>query len=94
MFDRGWLGADLVRIAWQPEMADEGEDLHRRLHAAVGLGGGSRMVLSRVDTPEAVIFGQSLGIQLFQGDYVDQLVAEDNRRRQFLRLQRGVKDGT
>lgn len=94
MFDRGWLGADLVRIAWQPEMADEGEDLHRRLHAAVEGGSGSRMVLSRVDTPEAVIFGQSLGIQLFQGDYVDQLVAEDNRRRQFLRLQQGVKDGT
>ena len=94
MFDRGWLGADLVRIAWQPEMADEGEDLHRRLHAAVERSGGSRMVLSRVDTPEAVIFGQSLGIQLFQGAYVDQLVAENNRRRQFLRLQQNVKDGT
>lgn len=94
MFDRGWLGADLVRIAWHPEIADEGEDLHQRLRAAVERAGGSRMVLSRVDTPEAVIFGQSLGIQLFQGRYVDQLVAEDNRRRQFLRLQQSVKGGT
>ncbi len=94
MFDRGWLGADIVRIAWHPEMADEGEDLHQRLHAAVERAGGSRIVLSRVDAPEAVTFGQSLGIQLFQGSYVDQLVVEDNRRRQFLRLQQGVKDGT
>jgi hypothetical protein len=75
-------------------MADEDEDLHLRLRAAVERAGGSRMVLSRVDTPEAVIFGQSLGIQLFQGRYVDQLVAEDNRRRQFLRLQQSVKGGT
>jgi hypothetical protein len=94
MFDRGWLGADLVRIAWRPAMADEGEDLHRRLHAAVERADGSRMVLCHVDSPEAVIFGQSLGIQLFQGGYVDQLVAEDGRRRHFLRLQQGIKDGT
>jgi EAL domain-containing protein (putative c-di-GMP-specific phosphodiesterase class I) len=94
MVDRGWLGADLVKVAWHPAMADAGEGGHRTLHGIVERAGGSRMVLSRVDTPEAVIFGQSLGIQLFQGGYVDQLVAEDNRRRQFSRLQQGIRDGT
>ncbi len=86
MIDRERVGADLVKLLWHPELVDGGEEMHEEIRAMVGLAGESRVVLCRVDDREAVHFGQSVGITLFQGRYVETLIAEDNRRREILRL--------
>ncbi len=91
LIDRERLGVDLVKLFWHPEMADAGEDMHEEIRAMVGLDGDSRVVLCRVDNREAVDFGQSVGIRMFQGRYIETLIAEDNRRRELLRLKRRIE---
>lgn len=41
--------------------------------------GRARIILSRCDSDEAVRFGQSLGITMYQGRYVDRLLANESR---------------
>ncbi len=57
----------------------------------VALSGESRVVLGRVDDREAVDFGHSVGITIFQGRYIESLIVENNRRRELLRLKRRVE---
>jgi len=49
------------------------------------------MVLCRCDNREAVDFGKSVGITLFQGRFIENLIAEDGRRRELLRLKRRIE---
>jgi hypothetical protein len=41
--------------------------------------GRARIILSRCNSDEAVRFGQSLGITMYQGRYVDRLLANESR---------------
>jgi hypothetical protein len=45
-----------------------------QMQASVEALGRSRAVLCRCDSEEAVRFGQSLGITIFQGRFIDSLV--------------------
>ena len=49
------------------------------------------MILCRCDNREAVDFGHSVGIDLFQGRYVENLIVEDGRRRELLKLKRRIE---
>ena len=64
--------ADMIKIRWTPEtpFAGEGQaaDAIRRLAREAG---GGRVILCRCGSSDAVTFGQSLGLFLFQGWYVD-----------------------
>jgi hypothetical protein len=91
VIDRERLGADFVKLVWHPEMVDGGEEIHNRIRTMVRHAGEDRVVLCRVDNREAVDFGQSIGISLFQGRHVENLIAEDNRRRELLRLKRRME---
>jgi EAL domain-containing protein (putative c-di-GMP-specific phosphodiesterase class I) len=93
LLDRERLGADFVKLVWDPEMADGGEDLQESIRAMVKRAGQSRVVMCRCDDREAVDFGQSVGIRFFQGRHVENLIAEDNRRRELLRLKRRIERG-
>lgn len=74
--DRERLGLDLVKLFWSPDMADHPDsDRARELEAALERAGRSRVILARCDGPEAVEFGQSLGIRLFQGRHLDRLTS-------------------
>ena len=75
IFDREALGLDLVKIFWSPGMADDptGTQLSQMQDSVEALG-RSRAVLCRCDSEEAVRFGQSLGITIFQGRFIDSLV--------------------
>ena len=53
--------------------------------------GVTRVVLCRVDNREAIDFGHSVGIEMFQGRYIENLIAEDNRRRELLRLKMRIE---
>jgi len=91
LLDRERLGADFVKLLWDPEMADGGEEMQEGVRAMVKRAGQSRVVMCRCDDREAVDFGQSVGIRFFQGRHVETLIAEDNRRRELLRLKRRIE---
>lgn len=86
MVSRERLGADFIKVIWHPEMVDGGAEVQERMRTMVAATNASRVVLCRVDTQEAVDFGRSVGIELFQGRHVESLIVEDNRRRDLLRL--------
>jgi len=94
LIDRDRLGVDMIKIFWHPEIVDAGEAMHGRIRHLVDSSGESRIVLCRVDNREAVDFGQMVGVNLFQGRYVENLIAEDNRRRELLRLKRRIERST
>lgn len=91
LLDRERLGADFVKLVWDPEMVDGGEDMQEHIRAMVRRAGQSRVVMCRCDDREAVDFGQSIGIQFYQGRHIEGLIAEDNRRRELLRLKRRIE---
>ncbi len=93
LLDRERLGADFVKLVWDPEMVDSDSDMQERIRAMVRRAGQSRVVMCRCDSRESVDFGQSIGIQYFQGRHVENLIAEDNRRRDLLRLKRRIERG-
>lgn len=93
IIDREKLGADLAKLIWHSDLVDGGEELHARIRNMVKRGGPDRLVLCRCDNRESVDFGRSVGITLFQGRYVENLIAEDGRRRELLRLKRRIERG-
>jgi hypothetical protein len=72
LIDRKRLGADLVKVIWTPDLLDGLNDERRvELKASIKRAGLDRVILCRCDTSEAIRWGQSFGIRLFQGHYVD-----------------------
>ncbi len=86
LIDCGRLGVDLVKMLWDSDLLTEGDAVFERLRVLVDQTGPSRVVLCRVDTRAAVDLGHALGIALFQGRYIEELLTNDNRRRHLLRL--------
>lgn len=91
MIDRERLGADMVKLQWHSDMVDGGPDMHEKIRAMVKQANPAKVILCHVDTREAVDFGQSVGIRMFQGHFIENLIAEDGRRRELLRLKRRME---
>ncbi|MBQ8464725.1 MAG: EAL domain-containing protein [Alphaproteobacteria bacterium] len=63
------LNSDLMKIIWHPSFLDViNEDKHFRDY--VNKAERAKMILCRVDDPKAIEIGNSLGINLYQGRYV------------------------
>lgn len=77
--DRDRLGADLVKVIWEPEMAEATRGA--AFGEAVKRCGPSRVILCRCDSRQAVEFGQHHGITLFQGRFVEAILADEVKRR-------------
>lgn len=72
LIDRKRLGADLVKVIWSPDLLDGLDDARRdELKAGIKRAGTDRVILCRCDSADAIRWGQSVGIRLFQGHYVD-----------------------
>jgi len=93
LVERERLGADMVKVIWHPDMVDGGEEMMSEIQRQVRRADAQRTVLCRVDSREAVDFGRAAGFQLFQGRHVENLIAEDGRRRELLRLKRRIERG-
>lgn len=91
MINRQRLGVDMTKLIWDPELVDGGEETHKLIRSMVDQEGAGKIILIRCDNREAVDFGKSVGIDMFQGRYVENLIAEDNRRRELLRLKRRIE---
>ena len=72
LIDRKRLGADMVKVIWSPDLLDGlSEERAEELRLAIKRAGVDRVILCRCDTTEAIRWGQSFGIRLFQGHYID-----------------------
>ncbi len=91
LIDRERLGADLVKLVWHSDMVDRGEDMHQKIRSMVKRSGDSRVVLCRCDDCEAVDFGRTVGITMFQGRQVENLIAEESRKRELRRLKQCIQ---
>lgn len=74
-FDPGLLNPDFVKINWSREFL--GEVAYERMvemREVVRDTGRNKLILARVDSMEAIKWGLTLGINRFQGHYIDTLV--------------------
>jgi EAL domain-containing protein (putative c-di-GMP-specific phosphodiesterase class I) len=75
------LGVDLVKLRWGDEISTESLRNRRYVVELIGALGGGRVILSRIDSEAAVTLGQSMGVELFQGRYIDQALTKPEPRR-------------
>lgn len=72
LINRKRLGADLVKLIWSPDLlGGVGDARGEQLETVIRHTGVDRVILCRCDSPDAIRWGQSLGIRLFQGHYID-----------------------
>lgn len=91
VIDRERLGADMAKIVWHPNLVDAGDDVQVLIKGLLERDGPEKWILCRCDNREAIDFGRSVGINQFQGRFVESLIAEDGRRRDLLKLKRRIE---
>ncbi|MEA2755262.1 MAG: hypothetical protein QOJ54_1551, partial [Aliidongia sp.] len=75
-FNRDRLGVDLAKLRWSPSLADEHlVQARQRLKDFIDQTGKSRVILYNVDIEAGVRLGHSIGIALYQGRFIDQLLS-------------------
>jgi hypothetical protein len=78
--DRADLGVDLMKVYWTSDMPDERLHLRKLVEHA----GEHRVILCRCDTDQAIEYGRSVGVSLFQGKQVDQIMGGQTKAPSFL----------
>lgn len=81
LVDRHRLGCDFLKVKFDAAMLHEGPSMRDVLAAAVARNGRDRLILSHVEGPQALRFGRSAGIELFQGYHTERLIHDGPRRR-------------
>jgi hypothetical protein len=74
--DRKALGFDLAKLKWHVEMGNK-DSQEDTLAEAVKKCGANRIILCHCDSQNAVDYGKSIGISLFQGRHIDNLLDPD-----------------
>ncbi len=73
--DRRKVGVDLLKVHWDKALAGgDGRAARGEFAQAVGAADPKRVILTRCDEDEAVATGNELGIGLFQGHYIDEML--------------------
>lgn len=65
------LDVDFVKVIWDDALLQLDEPTLEEFCTAIRSGGVHRIILTRCGRPEAIHFGQAVGIQFFQGRAVD-----------------------
>ncbi len=79
-FEPSLLRTDYLKIAWGKEFESDEEDGRlKNFKETVKNAGADSIILSRVDSEKAVKWGLSLGINRFQGYFIDKLVQAMSR---------------
>lgn len=75
MIDRTKLEFDFLKLHWGPDFeTDIRSERSSALRSAIAAAGASRVILYHCDSARALSCGQSFGITLFQGTYVDSML--------------------
>jgi hypothetical protein len=80
LLDRHTLDVELVKIDWTEDMVDQRDYLRQLIAAAEA----RRFVLCRCDSEDALDFGLSVGMSLYQGRQVDLMLEREPRQPSFL----------
>ena len=76
--DRERLGIDMVKMYWSSELISSlRPDQMSELRDQIAEAGNGRVILCRCDSENPVRIGHALGVSLFQGRFVDRLLAAD-----------------
>ncbi len=76
-FDPALLAADFIKVSWSSEfLGGVPEDRMVEMRDVVEHTGRDRVILSRVDSQDAIRWALGLGVSRFQGHYVDELFAD------------------
>ena len=82
LINREDLGFDLVKLQWSPDLFDQ---LHgfrgNSLCQAARDMGSERLILNRCDSEQALEVGKSLGITLYQGHLLDEMLSSNITRQ-------------
>ncbi|MDB5360027.1 MAG: hypothetical protein JWO51_1324 [Rhodospirillales bacterium] len=79
IIDREKLGIDLVKLQWKSNMGDERiPEKKNKIKEMVERTGKAKVIMCHVDNEDALRFGHSIGIAMYQGRFIDQLVAPRN----------------
>lgn len=74
---RDELNVDFMKIIWRGKASKEmSPERLRELRRAVLSAGPERVVLAHCDSEAAVTFGETIGISLFQGRHIDNLIGD------------------
>ena len=84
--NRDKLGADMVKLRWREDLA-ETEDRDRICRMVKPMD-ESTVILYRCDDQSAVEFGQAIGVSMFQGRHIENLITDDNRRQKLATTRR------
>jgi EAL domain-containing protein (putative c-di-GMP-specific phosphodiesterase class I) len=81
--ERQKLGFDLIKLHWTPQLRQqiEGKD-GERLRAAIADSNPRRIIMMRCESDDALELGHEHGISLFQGHFLDHLLAEKITREE------------
>jgi hypothetical protein len=75
LIDRDLLNFDFIKVIWTPALADHaGGKYAKDLRDAIKRIGRERVILCRVGTDQAISVGESLGLSLFQGRIIDNML--------------------
>lgn len=73
--DRERLGIDLLKMYWSEELdAGMRPESFAQLRSTIKKAGQARLILTRCDSEHAIRAGHELGISLFQGRHIDDLL--------------------
>ena len=78
--NREKLGADMVKMIWTDNL--EKDHGAKKCAEIVKRMGTSRIIFCRCDNESAIDFGQKIGVSMFQGRHIEDLIAEESRRRE------------
>lgn len=73
------LGTDLVKITWSSEGLESA--YKNNLSGLFNTMGTPRVILCQCNNKEAIDFGHNFGIGMFQGLYIEKIIAEASMRR-------------
>jgi hypothetical protein len=83
LIDREELGFDLVKLLWNDDLADQlSGPRGRTLRLAAEKVGPERLILAHCDSEQALEVGESLGITLYQGYLLDDMLAHSITREE------------
>ena len=83
--DRDQLGAELVKVEWSADIAETVvAERKKEMREVLGKAGRERVILNHCDSDDAISFGHSLGVTLFQGTLIDQMLANNSRSAAFV----------
>jgi hypothetical protein len=82
LIDRAALGFDLVKLLWNNDLADQFDGpCSQTLRLAAENVGIERLILAHCDSEQALEAGESLGITLYQGHLLDEMLASNVTRQ-------------